>query len=458
MSDHGGYDGWGYAPGASVTNSLAYGLDNGFELPVVVLDACLTHGFDNDNATGSPESFDPVYGYSYYPPGSSRSWMDCLGEQFHKAPNGGAVATFGCTRVGYGAYGTSYATRNSGYVNLHIHEAYSDGYVKAGEMLAKALEDYIAGPGPAGSSSFKTITEYVLLGDPTLTVGGVNGANIEIASETTATGLLPNVTKVIEFNMTNTGFLSSNVSIDAVFDIGDTGSWVFDVIPGNVEIGSDQMIEGTLSITAPENAIMGMERTVVIRVSSPLMSEPATLEIDVILERSLGLHVESDPGSASTVQAGTVAGHLNLTNWGNGPEEIELNFTDLPVDWELELGSEIVEMEPFDEERVPFRITLPSECIAGNYRIPIACSSILDPATASTNLTIKVDAEHELDLEVLSGRIDYGPGKKGFHSECKEPWKFQCICGPWTGKNRPPWLEPFNFRGGSNGPCFSMSK
>lgn len=413
MSDHGGYDGWGYAPGASVTNSMAFGLSNGYKLPVVVLDACLTHGFDNDNATGDPESFDPVFGYSYYPPGSSRVWRDCLGEQFHKAPDGGAVATYGCTRVGYGAYGSSYSTRNSGYINLHIHEAYDDGYDMAGEMLAKAMGDYMGGPGPGGSSSFKTLTEYVLLGDPTLTVGGVNGANIEIASNETDIGVLPNLSRVVEFNMTNTGFMADQINLDTFFEVGDVGSWILDVEPRTADISPGEIINGTLTLKAPERALMGTEKKLVIQAEAYLMSEPEKYIINVIVERSWGLDVVSDPDSASTIQTGVVAGHLNLTNHGNGPEMVDINFTGMPAEWELELGSAIAELDPFDEDRIPFRISIPSRFLAGNYVILVECGSVLDPAYAFTNLTIILDPEYDLVLEVASGRMDIGPGENG---------------------------------------------
>ncbi len=412
MSDHGNYDGWGYTTtGVAVRSSMAYGLDNGYKLPVVILDACLTHGFDNENASNGAAGLDPVTGYSYYPPGPSYANRDCIGEYFHKAPNGGGIATYGCTRVGYGGWGTSYKNRNSGYMNLHIHEAYADGYDQTGDMLTKAVEDYMNNIGPGGYASFKTITEYILLGDPTVTVGGVNGANIAVTSGMMEMDILPNQTVELDFNMTNTGFLSSSIAIEPVIVGG--GNWIASVTPENGSIDPDQTINGTLTVTAPWNAIMGTLKTISVKVDSPIMSEPRSVNIVFTVGRRWELDLVSDPSSTSCYQRGRVAGHLNLSNLGNGPETIHIAFTDLPAEWNLTLPSPTIDMGPFDEERVPFQIGIPDRCPAGIYDLTINASSTIDPAFVVSRISVEIKKEYGLELETDIARMDALPGTYG---------------------------------------------
>lgn len=412
MADHGMYDGWGYTTGVAVSSSLAYGLDNGYKLPVVVLDACLTHGFDNENAS-EPGGQDPVYGYSYYPPGPGYSNRDCLGEYFHKAPNGGGVATFGCTRVGYGGHGSYHDDRYSGYMNFHIHKAYADGYDLTGQMLSKAWEDYITYVGKGGAYNYKTLTEYMLLGDPTITVGGVEGANMTVRSSSEGETILPGETVTVDFNITNSGFLASLIDITADLNGAATSGWTSEVTPSSHLLDPDQMINGSVNVTAPDHSLMGTQITVTITASSKIVTNPETFDIVFTVGRKWGLELENDPGDISTTQGSRIAGHLNVTNIGNGLESVTVDFEYLPEGWELLLGQTTYDIDPYDDERIPFQVDVSSPCLAGSYLITINVSSGIDPAFSTDVLTVIIEAEFDLSLSGSSERPDIVPGTTG---------------------------------------------
>ena len=414
MSDHGNYNGWGYTSLVSpaVSSTLAYGLDNGNELPIAVLDACLTHGFDNENASDPITGKDPVYGQYYYPPGASFAGRDCLGEYFHKAPNGGAVATYGCTRVGYGSFGSSYAAVNSGFMNYHIHKAYSDGFTRTGEMLAKALEDYMGQVGPNGAASFKTLTEYVLLGDPSLTVGGVDGANVNIDSNVTEMEILPSETLNIGLNLTNTGFLSTSVSLHPILYGSPAEGWNISVEPENGTLAPDEVLNVTLNVTAPGQIRMGTIQNIGLEVYSPLMTRTRSFTIELTVGRTWGLAGESDPPTHSTFQGSRISGHLNVSNMGNGPETLNISGWNLPDGWELILPEGPIEVPPYEEERIPYQMVVPSPFLAGSYDVELRISSDTDPASCSIPLSVEIRVEHGLTISTDQGRVDLLPGNR----------------------------------------------
>lgn len=407
MSDHGDYNGWGYtSAGTAVRSSNAAAFKNGYKLPVVVLDACLTHGFDNENASDPVAGKDPVYGYWYYPPGSGSSTRDCLGEWFHKNDNGGAIATYGCTRVGYGSHSTSYSTRNSGYMNIRIHQAYADGYNKTGDMLTRALNDYMNGVGASGAASFKTVTEYVLLGDPTVSVGGVEGTNIIIDSATEEMGILPNETVEVSFNLTNTGFMSSMVTLEPVHPAG----WNISIDPSIVTVVPEQLINGTMTITAPEMIEMETIAIIGIDVHSPLMSAPRSLGIPFTVERTYGIEIEMDPPIASSFQGGRVMGHINVTNLGNGPEDLNISIPEIPEEWVLVLGETSYGVDPFGTGRIPFQLEVPRKWISGLQDLEFNVSSNVDDAFALAGMGVDISTDFGLELIPHITRINMAPG------------------------------------------------
>ena len=176
-SGHGFEHGWGtYRPNSETERGMIWyftpyiiGLNNENKLPIIFLDACLTAKLDfnfTDLQHYFPEtasllarifklSEDPLM---FYP---------CFAKSLVVKENGGAIATIGSTRTAYthvdayGVYG------GAGYLNVHFFDSYAEG-VTAGEMLTGAQNVYIQNVGP----DYFTLEEFILLGDPSLMVGG----------------------------------------------------------------------------------------------------------------------------------------------------------------------------------------------------------------------------------------------------------------------------------------------
>jgi hypothetical protein len=92
----------------------------------------------------------------------------CFAWSFLSNPNGGGIASFGCTGLGY-VYNGKWATL--GLVEnmaLKIFENYQKGVKTIGETWTGAINDYITTD--MIDADYKTITEWQLFGDPTLTI------------------------------------------------------------------------------------------------------------------------------------------------------------------------------------------------------------------------------------------------------------------------------------------------
>jgi hypothetical protein len=85
----------------------------------------------------------------------------------------GAIASIGNTGYGLGVLG-KYCTIGGvdNWITTEFFVQYANGYDMLGEAHAKALSSYIDNIGVNGESDAKTILQWVLLGDPSLKMGG----------------------------------------------------------------------------------------------------------------------------------------------------------------------------------------------------------------------------------------------------------------------------------------------
>ncbi len=173
---HGFEHGWGtYRPNAILDgNMILYftpylkRLSNEHRLPVIFFDACLTAKLDFNlsdlqayyGLKGRLISF--LLGFDnseqYYP---SFAWA------ILKQEAGGAIATIGATRPAYTYVDEDGVYAGAGFLDVRFFKAYTEG-ITVGEMLSQAQTDYQQF---VGKDMF-TIEEYILLGDPSLRVGG----------------------------------------------------------------------------------------------------------------------------------------------------------------------------------------------------------------------------------------------------------------------------------------------
>ena len=165
------------------TNNLLGAL-NGYKLPIIFFDACLTSSLDY-NWSDFINTIKPSEVPSYQPLDifGSKSTQEILGEQiigspgtlplsdklfpcfswcFVKKSAGGAIATIGATRTAYGDlnYGC-------GYLSLQYYRAYASSEAVS-QMLTKAQIAYVNNIG----EDYFTVEEFILIGDPSLKIGG----------------------------------------------------------------------------------------------------------------------------------------------------------------------------------------------------------------------------------------------------------------------------------------------
>jgi hypothetical protein len=143
------------------TNNLLGAL-NGYKLPIIFFDACLTAKLDFNiseligYASVNAQLF--VDRFSFISSRLFPAFAWCM----VKKRNGGAIATIGATRTAFGDldYGC-------GYFAIHFWQAYNTSE-KVSQMLTQAQIDYIIN---IPFDRF-TVEEFILLGDPSLQIGG----------------------------------------------------------------------------------------------------------------------------------------------------------------------------------------------------------------------------------------------------------------------------------------------
>ncbi|KAA0002333.1 MAG: hypothetical protein FE048_04025 [Thermoplasmata archaeon] len=129
-------------------------LENEERLPIIFFDACLTAKLDY-HMLGNPD-------------------IPCFAWCMVKKPNGGAIAAIGATETAITSVDENGPQGQAGYLNLHFFMAYEPG-ITVSEMLTHAKNDYLNDVmnGNADDRLYvMTIEQFILLGDPSLKVGG----------------------------------------------------------------------------------------------------------------------------------------------------------------------------------------------------------------------------------------------------------------------------------------------
>ncbi len=173
---HGFEHGWGTSRPNAVTKMKIYyytphinGLKNGNKLPIIFFDACLTAKLDF-NITDLDHYYPRaasllarVFGLSTDP----MDFYQCFAWSFLARQNGGAIATIGSTRTAYTWVDANGVYGGAGYLDVHFFDSYEEG-ATVGQMLTGSQNAYIQNVG----ADYFTIEEFILLGDPSLRVGG----------------------------------------------------------------------------------------------------------------------------------------------------------------------------------------------------------------------------------------------------------------------------------------------
>ena len=134
------------------------GLLNGYKLPIMFFDACLTAKLDF-NSSDLREDGVPIKINKSFP---------CFAWYFISHEFGGAIATIGATRVAFTGVDEGGPYAGASYLAYHFFSSYIDSEnKKLGNIFANAQENYLNNLWDRW-----TLQEFILLGDPTLKIGG----------------------------------------------------------------------------------------------------------------------------------------------------------------------------------------------------------------------------------------------------------------------------------------------
>jgi hypothetical protein len=143
-------------------------LRNKEKLPVFFFDACLTAKLDF-NLSDLVQYYNPVrllirlLGMD----SDTTNYIPCLAWSFLIEEDGGGIGAIGATRSAYSMVAETGPEAGAGYLDWMFFKSYYDG-VHLGEMLTQAQNLYMT----TGFKDYFTIQEYLLLGDPSLRIGG----------------------------------------------------------------------------------------------------------------------------------------------------------------------------------------------------------------------------------------------------------------------------------------------
>jgi hypothetical protein len=105
----------------------------------------------------------------------------CFGEWIVRKIDGGAIASIGCSGLGYGYVGDENKDGIpdciqglGGWIDIEFFRLYGqENKSVLGEIHSNAIANYVANfPVMKDEIDCKTVQEWVLLGDPTLKIGG----------------------------------------------------------------------------------------------------------------------------------------------------------------------------------------------------------------------------------------------------------------------------------------------
>jgi hypothetical protein len=147
------------------------GMKNDEKLPIFFLDACSTTKLDftiEELKEWYPIPFVMLLSYLSNIPYNMENLYPCFSWELLKKPNGGAIASMGATRIAFLGMANDEVVGGIAFLNIKFFESYN-GDNNIGVLFNNAVISYL---NDAGWEDPITPQEFILIGDPSLKIGG----------------------------------------------------------------------------------------------------------------------------------------------------------------------------------------------------------------------------------------------------------------------------------------------
>jgi hypothetical protein len=177
FSGHGNPMGWANHPPhdeASITGLQVqnmYQLSNTDMYPICLVGGCHNSQFNVSilNLLKIYEGLEKWQGYIWWGTMSPECWSWWLARK----SSGGTIATIGNSGYGYGIQGENCLTGRGRFMELLFFKSYTEGYDNLGETHGMNLAYYMNEHPPMDDNiDCKIVQQWILIGDPTLKIGG----------------------------------------------------------------------------------------------------------------------------------------------------------------------------------------------------------------------------------------------------------------------------------------------
>lgn len=335
FADHGNVGGVVYPSsigGVGLSSSTATALSNGPKLPLSILDACLTHAIDNS---------------------------ECLGEYLVLNPNGGSINSIGATRIAYGMYGTWHTYANSGYMNVHLTEQFSKGTIMPSPMLDKTKRSYLSSVGIWDYADFKTLAEYIQLGDPVTFLGG---QGITFVPENGSLSADPGASAYHQITIRNTALHPDTVRLNV-----SEGKWRCALGVTEVSLAANSSINISIRVDVDASA----DAYELDNATISLVPKSTGLPLELNVTTTANCIRKIDFSLNDTRLAGypgeNISINYSIHNGGNVAERAGLRMTGGQDGWKVSetLATRVVLQH--SQVRGNAMLAIPQKCLAGTY-------------------------------------------------------------------------------------------
>jgi len=140
-------------------------IENGNKLPIVAVMGC-------HNSLFNVTLLNSMFGWNKMWTGFSPT-PECWSEWLTRVPQGGAIATIGCTALGPGGFDENFVPDTGCWIFPELFRQYGqEGHKILGVAYGQTISSYLSTFGITNSIDQEMIQEFVLFGDPSLQIGG----------------------------------------------------------------------------------------------------------------------------------------------------------------------------------------------------------------------------------------------------------------------------------------------